>query len=65
MTKAKTAGADQSKRKYLKQTDVPSASLDEALRIPEAILDHYAGEPTAPLYVAKALNVDPKGTPRR
>jgi len=51
-----------SKRAYLKQSDVPSASLEEALRIPQAILDHYAGRPTPPLYVAKALNVDPKGT---
>src|SRR5882672_9007544 len=50
------------KRSYLKQSDVPAASLDEALRVPQAILDHYAGKPTAPLYVAKALNVDPKGS---
>ena len=50
------------KRTYLKQSDVPSASLDEALRIPQAILDHYAGRATSPLYVAKALNVDPKGS---
>jgi predicted nucleotide-binding protein len=51
-----------SKRTYLKQSDVPAASLEEALRVPQAILDHYAGKPTAPLYVAKALNVDPKGS---
>ena len=25
-------------------------------------MNHYAGKPTAPLYVAKALNVDPKGS---
>lgn len=50
------------KRPYLKQSEVPAASLDEALRVPQAILDHYAGKPTAPLYVAKALNVDPKGS---
>lgn len=50
------------KRTYLKQSDVPSASLEEALRIPQAIFDHYAGKPAAPLYVAKALNVDPKGS---
>ncbi|MDO8346147.1 MAG: nucleotide-binding protein [Cellvibrio sp.] len=49
------------KRPYLKQSDVPGASLEEALRIPRAIIDHYAGRPTAPLYVAKALNIDPKG----
>ncbi|MGH6871259.1 MAG: TIR domain-containing protein [Rhizomicrobium sp.] len=51
-----------SKRTYLKQTDVPSASLDEALRLPTAIFDHYAGKPTLPLFVAKALNIDPKGS---
>jgi hypothetical protein len=37
------------KRTYLKQADVPSASLDE-------------GKPTSPLYVAKALNIDPNGS---
>jgi len=60
--KATKDAATEGKRKYLKQSDVPSASPDEALRIPEAIFDHYAGEPTAPLYVAKALNVDPNGS---
>jgi hypothetical protein len=50
------------KRSYLKQTDVPIASLDDALRLPQAIFDHYAGKPTAPFNVAKALNVDPKGS---
>jgi len=50
------------KRSYLKQSDVPSASLDEALRIPRAILEHYAGAPTTPFNVAKALDLDPKGS---
>ena len=50
------------KRAYLKQSEVPSGSLDDALRIPQAILDHYAGKPATPLHVAKALNVDPKGS---
>jgi hypothetical protein len=58
----KSMPAPASKRSYVKQSDVPSASLDEALRVPAAILDHYAGKATAPLYVAKALNVDPKGS---
>lgn len=53
------------KRPYLKQADVPAASLDEALRIPQAVLDHYAGKATSPLHVAKALNVDPKGSQLR
>ncbi len=50
------------KRTYVKQSEVPAASLDDALRVPQAILDHYAGKPTAPLHVAKALNMDPKGS---
>lgn len=57
----KTPPAAAEKRAYLKQSDVPGASIEEALRIPRAIIDHYAGKPTAPLYVAKALNIDPKG----
>ena len=61
-TKPSRAAAPATKRAYLKQSDVPSASLDEALRIPQAILDHYAGKPTAPLQAAKALNMDPKGS---
>jgi len=50
------------KRTYVKQSDVPSTDLNDALRVPAAILDHYAGKPASPLYVAKALNVDPKGS---
>jgi predicted nucleotide-binding protein len=50
------------KRVYLKQTDVPSATLEEALRLPQVILDHYAGKPSTPLQVAKGLNIDPKGS---
>ncbi|HEY8938163.1 MAG TPA: TIR domain-containing protein [Cyclobacteriaceae bacterium] len=50
------------KRTYIKQSDVPLMSLDEALRIPQAILDHYAGKPSQPIYVAKALNIDPNGS---
>jgi hypothetical protein len=46
MAKAKKPA---SKRPYLKQTDVPATALTDALRIPQAILDHYAGRPTAPL----------------
>src|SRR2546423_15175823 len=65
MAKNTTKAAAPSKRAYLKQSDVPSGSLDDALRIPQGILDHYAGKPTTPLHVAKALNVDPKGSQLR
>src|SRR5271170_7884370 len=53
------------RRVYVKQADVPNASLEEALRLPQAIFDHYGGKPTTPLHVAKALNVDPKGSQLR
>jgi predicted nucleotide-binding protein len=62
MAKSPSKPVTAAKRAYLKQSDVPSGSLDDALRIPQAILDHYAGKPTTPLHVAKALNVDPKGS---
>lgn len=50
------------KRAYLKQSDVPLTSLEFALRLPQAILDHYAGKPATPLQLAKALQMDPKGS---
>jgi predicted nucleotide-binding protein len=61
MTDKKPSGSKK-KRSYLKQSDVPSASLEEALRIPKAILEHYAGSPTTPFNVAKAMDLDPKGS---
>jgi predicted nucleotide-binding protein len=61
-TKKIVAAQPAAKRTYLKQTDVPAASLDDALRLPAAIFDHYAGKATQPLFVAKALNIDPKGS---
>lgn len=54
--------ANKTKRPYIKQTDIPSAPLADALRIPRAILDEYAGEPTTPLKLGKALELDPKGS---
>lgn len=50
------------KRAYLKQSDVPMTSLEYALRMPQAILDHYAGKPVSPLQLAKAVEMDPKGS---
>jgi len=58
-----TKASDQSgKRTYIKQTDVPLFSLDEALRVPRAIIENYAEQPTSPFNVAKALNLEPKGS---
>ena len=47
------------KRRYVSQSDVPSFTLDEALKIPKAIVDEYAGAPTRPLDVAKVLHLQP------
>lgn len=62
MAKRKTKTAAPLKRPYIKKSDAPSGSLDNALCIPQAILNHYACKATTPLHVAKALNVDPKGS---
>lgn len=53
------------KRSYMRQTDVPMTSLEDALRLPQCIFDNYAGKPTTPFNVAKALNIDPKGSQLR
>jgi hypothetical protein len=47
------------KRRYMSQADVPSYDIDEALKIPRAVVDEYAGEPTRPLQVAAALDLQP------
>ncbi|MFG1286827.1 TIR domain-containing protein [Xanthobacter versatilis] len=65
VTPAAVEPSTASKRSYIRQSDVPTTSLDEALRLPQAIFDHYAGKPTTPFNVAKALNVDVKGSQLR
>lgn len=46
-------------RKYVSQADVPSYSLDQAIRVPQAIADNYGKNPTKPLRVAQAMNMAP------
>jgi len=46
------------KRPQLSQSDFPSATLKEALRVPRALLDDYAG-PAAPHDVAIAIDLSP------
>lgn len=60
---AKSAGKD--KRKYLSQTDVPASTLDQAMRVPRAILDEHAGQPTTALDVAHVLRIQPTSGPFR
>src|SRR5687767_4901046 len=49
-------------RKYVSQSDVPRHSLDEALRVPQAIAENYALNPTRPLAVAHALGLPREGS---
>jgi predicted nucleotide-binding protein len=50
---------DKPKQPYVRQSDLPSRSLREALRVSQAITDNYAGGPTAPHDVAMALELSP------
>jgi hypothetical protein len=61
MAKKPTAAGStvKDKRRYLSQADVPSVSLEEALRVPRALVENYGGDPTTPLKVAKALDMTP------
>jgi predicted nucleotide-binding protein len=52
----------QGKRTYLSQEDVPSYSLEEALRVAEALATEYAGKPKPPLDVAAALQMLPSSS---
>lgn len=51
--------ADVGKRAYISQADIPSYSLEQALRIPRAIAEHFGYKPASPLSIAAALNVLP------
>ncbi|MFZ5621365.1 MAG: TIR domain-containing protein [Pseudomonadota bacterium] len=53
------------KRRYLSQEDVPGSSLENALRVPRAISENYAGGPVTPLQLAAALNMSPSSGPFR
>jgi predicted nucleotide-binding protein len=54
-----SGGTTSKKRAYVRQSDIPKHSLREALTIPQAITDNFAGDPTSPHQVAIALNVSP------
>lgn len=63
MAKKPTAKATKKpKRKFLSQKDVPAHSLEDALKVPQAIFENYAGDPTEPIDVAEVLGQAPKGT---
>jgi len=47
------------KQSRLSQTACPSATLEEALIVPRAIKDNFAGQATAPLLIAGACGIKP------
>ncbi|MEV7045463.1 hypothetical protein [Amycolatopsis sp. NPDC051061] len=47
------------KRSRVLQEDVPSSSLEQAMRVPRAIADNYAYKPTRSLNVAEAIGMTP------
>jgi predicted nucleotide-binding protein with TIR-like domain len=62
--KAASKGAAPKKRRtYVKQTDVPSQSVDDALRVARALADEYGKQPTRPIDVAKAMGLTPSAGP--
>lgn len=63
--KEKDTNTKSKKRTYISQSDVPGNSLEQALRIPRAIAENYAGGPVTPLQLASALNMSPASGPFR
>jgi len=41
------------------QSNVPTCSVEEALIVPQAIWDNFAGKPASPIQVCMALNISP------
>ena len=59
MPRKESSTPKKQRRPGVKQTDVPSVGLTQAMRIPRAIADNYASEPAKPLHVAAALEMQP------
>jgi predicted nucleotide-binding protein len=62
VTDAPKNGAEKKKRENLSQADLPTFSLEEALKVGRALLDSYAGGPEAPHNVAIACDLSPTGS---
>jgi predicted nucleotide-binding protein len=50
------------KRTKVSQSDIPSYSLTQALRVASAIHEGFGKEPAKPLWVAQAMNVSPNSS---
>lgn len=49
-------------RILIKQTDIPSVTLEEAIKVPKAIWDDCGGKPTPPFQVADAVGISQTST---
>jgi hypothetical protein len=61
--KESTGGSD--RRVQISQSDVPSMSLDQALRVPKVMGEQYGGGTVSPLQLAAGLNISPTSGPFR
>jgi hypothetical protein len=59
MTHAPPRNPLEIERSARRSHDVPARGLDQALRIPQALADNYAKNPTKPLRVAEAVGMQP------
>ncbi len=50
---------DKQKRAMVAETEFPNTTLENALRLPRAIWENYAGKPTTPMNVAIAIDMKP------
>ncbi len=53
---------EKSIKKTIRQTDLPKVSLEDALKVPMAIWDQYAGGATQPIFVAQAIGISPSSS---
>ena len=51
-----------STRQRINQNDLPRVSIEKALKLPRALLEQYAGQPTSPLDLALAVGVRPSSS---
>jgi len=61
--KASRSALSEQKRSRLSQQDVPSCSIEKALRVARAIGENYGFKPSSPIQIARALNVQPTSGP--
>lgn len=65
MTSTQDATGQPKSRKKISQADIPSISLEKALRVPRTLAESYGSDPTRPIDVAAAVNMTPSSGPFR